>query len=48
MRILKMAFLVPMLAVVACVSEDPADGGFYNGVAGVSQGTYDKRVAKPR
>ncbi|PLS21982.1 hypothetical protein [Neptunicoccus cionae] len=34
------------LILAGCVtSEDPGDGGFFNGVAGASNGTYDRRVA---
>ena len=35
------------LALAACnVSEDPADGGFVAGVQGLSQGTYEARIAE--
>ncbi|GGA21159.1 hypothetical protein [Neptunicoccus cionae] len=39
---------IPLAAatLAGCVtSEDPGDGGFFNGVAGASNGTYDGRVA---
>ncbi|WP_069299852.1 hypothetical protein [Neptunicoccus sediminis] len=35
-----------VLILAGCVtSEDPGDGGFFNGVAGASYGTYERRVA---
>lgn len=35
-----------VLILAGCVtSQDPGDGGFFNGVAGASNGTYDRRVA---
>ncbi|MBR9865313.1 MAG: hypothetical protein GYB24_17945 [Rhodobacteraceae bacterium] len=35
-----------VLILAGCVtSQDPGDGGFFNGVAGASNGTYDQRVA---
>lgn len=42
MRPLILAFL---LLLAACVdSGDPADGGFINGVSGITTGTYDARI----
>ena len=36
---------LPLLCLMACAdSADPADGGFFNGVAGLSSGTYDARI----
>lgn len=33
------------VALAACVdSTDPADGGFFNGISGVTSGEYDARV----
>jgi len=38
--------LLAVLAVSGCnVSDDPAQGGFLSGVAGLSQGTYEDRIA---
>jgi hypothetical protein len=35
------------LLLAACVqSDDPAEGGFYSGVAGIAGGGYDARVAE--
>ncbi len=35
------------LGLSACVSsEDPAEGGFFNGVSGITSGRYDERVAE--
>jgi hypothetical protein len=34
------------LALAACDSSDPADGGFFNGVAGATGGGYDQRIAE--
>ena len=40
------ACLALLLALPACVtSDDPAEGGFFNGVAGIAGGGYDQRVA---
>ena len=40
--------LCAILTVAACASEsdDPAEGGFFNGIRGVTSGTYDARVAE--
>ncbi len=32
--------------VAGCDSPDPAEGGFFNGVAGIAGGGYDARVAE--
>jgi len=40
-------FGAALLALAGCnVSEDPADGGFVAGVQGLSQGTYEARIAE--
>ena len=45
-RILQIAaILVAGGTLAACVtSENPADGGFFNGVSGLGQGTYQARI----
>jgi chromosome segregation ATPase len=32
------------LLLVACASDNPREGGFFGGVAGINSGNYDKRV----
>lgn len=36
--------LLTTTALLGCDSEDPADGGFFNGISGVASGTYQERV----
>jgi len=39
--------LAGALALTACeTSDDPADGGFFSGVAALSDGAYDNRIAE--
>jgi septal ring factor EnvC (AmiA/AmiB activator) len=41
------ATLSAALLLAACTrSDDPADGGFYSGVAGIAGGGYDARIAE--
>lgn len=41
------SFLLPsmmMLSISACASEDPSQGGFFGGLAGLWTGSYEERV----
>lgn len=44
----RLAVACALAAVSGCVatSDDPAEGGFFNGVRGISSGSYDGRVAE--
>ncbi len=42
----KLLSLLLVVNLVACVSNDPRQGGFFGGVAGLNNGNYDKRVAE--
>lgn len=37
--------LLPAILCGCATSDDPAQGGFAAGIAGISSGTYDKRIA---
>lgn len=41
---MRLVFLIPLTVLYGCDSSDPADGGFFNGVAGLSSGTYEARI----
>ncbi len=41
----KIILLALAFSLVSCVSDDPRQGGFFGGVLGLSNGTYDKRIA---
>lgn len=42
---MKQVFPIVMLIVAGCAaSDDPADGGFFNGIAGLAGGGYDARI----
>ncbi len=45
---MRLSLLIPLAAaalpLAACDSSDPADGGFFNGVQGLSSGTYEARI----
>lgn len=44
---IKKTFIISSLLLLgACVSDDPRQGGLIGGIAGLSSGTYDARVAQ--
>lgn len=47
MRVKPLIITGVALGLAGCVtSEDPSEGGFFNGVSGINSGTYDARVAE--
>ena len=45
---MRLLALLPVAALVACTpaSDDPAEGGFFNGIAGLAGGGYEARVTE--